>query len=512
MEFFARARGAALADSTILSGDETISALGCAILTAAGCYFSFGLGNVWWLAWLAPVPVLWLVFGETRGWKAFLIAWSAFALGLTNLVRAYGNVFPGAILALDILVPSLLFALAAMGARRVDRTLGPVPAMFAFAALWAGYDLLVSFYPGLGSIVSPAGAEVAAPILIQSAALGGFAGVTFMLGTVAAGIALSLRTGNPAPVVIAAGLLAANAAYGYLRISHPPAEAMRVALIDSNTYGYWDSHRSQTDIGQAALKVVDAYTAQIEKLGSGQVRLVVLPENVAQIAEPWREEARVRLATAADTTGATVVGGFNAFLDGARRNISWIFEPGTATPVVYEKRHLVPAVESSVFAPGPGPRVLAGGVEPEICFDMDFPRTIRRDAVAMHPRLLAVSASEIVTHGDWSNLGAAADDWFHARDAVLRSVENGVPMARSAGRGLLTLNDRYGRIVAETRTSGAFTTLLGDLPLDGPGGATLYDRIGDTFGWLCLGAGLVAASFRLPARRRPNRGTVTGLG
>jgi apolipoprotein N-acyltransferase len=79
---------------------------------------------------------------------------------------------------------------------------------------------------------------------------------------------------------------------------------------------------------------------------------------------------------------------------------------------------------------------------------------------------------------------------------VLRSVENGVPMARTAGRGLLMLSDRYGRIVTQTRTSAAFTTLIGDLPLDGRGGSTLYDRIGDAFGWLCLllGGGLVVAA------------------
>jgi apolipoprotein N-acyltransferase len=71
-------------------------------------------------------------------------------------------------------------------------------------------------------------------------------------------------------------------------------------------------------------------------------------------------------------------------------------------------------------------------------------------------------------------------------------------MARSAGRGLLTLNDRYGRIVTATRTSGSFMTLVGNLPLDGRGGSTLYDRIGDAFGWLCLalGGGLVALSLR----------------
>jgi apolipoprotein N-acyltransferase len=70
--------------------------------------------------------------------------------------------------------------------------------------------------------------------------------------------------------------------------------------------------------------------------------------------------------------------------------------------------------------------------------------------------------------------------------AVLRSVENGVPMARTARDGLLTLNDRFGRVIASARTSGGFTTLIGDLPLSGRGGNTLYDKIGDVFGWLCV--------------------------
>lgn len=474
-------------------------AIACVILTAAACYFSFGLGSAWWLAWLAPVPVLWLAFGKTRHWLAFLAAWAGFALGMTSVVRAYINVLPGPVLALDVLGPSLVFALAAIGARRVKTALGPIAAMLAFAALWTGCDLLFSIWPGSGSIVSPAGAEVAAPVLIQSAALVGFVGITFLLGTVAAGVALSLRTRNYVPVLIAAGLFAANAAYGYLRVSRPPAGGIRVGLIDSNTYAYWiDSHRSQMAIEQAARRVIDAYTAQVQRLGRGEVQLVVLPENIAQIDASWHDAAQMKLAAAADATGATVVGGFNAVIEGARRNIAWAVSPDGSSPVTYEKRHLVPVVESDVFTPGPGPRVLPDGVEPEICFDMDFPRTIRHDAVTMRPRLFAVPASEIGTHGDWSDLGAAADDWFHARNAVLRSVENGVPMARSAGRGLLTLSDRYGRIVAIARTSGEFTTVTGNLPLDGRGGSTLYDRIGDAFGWLCLmlGGGLVAVSAR----------------
>jgi apolipoprotein N-acyltransferase len=483
-----------------------MSAVICLILTAAGGYFSFGLGNAWWLAWLTPVPVLWLAFGQMKAWTAFIVAWGAFALGLTSLLRAYLHVFPALVMALEILAPSLLFALATIGARRVNTALGAVAAMFAFAALWAGSDLLFSFNPRVGSILSPAIAEVAAPVLIQSAALVGFVGITFMLGTVAAGIALSLRTRNFAPILIAAGLFAANAAYGYLRISHSPTDVMPVALIDSNTYGYWvDETFPTSGIERAALGVINAYTTQIQGLRRERVQLIVLPENIARIDARWRDDARMKLATAADTTGATVVGGFNAILEGARRNMAWALVPGVSSPVIYEKRHLVAGIESNLFIAGSAPRILPDGAEPEICFDMDFPRTIRHDAVTMQPRMLAVSASEIGTHGDWSDLGDAADDWFHARDAVLRSVESGVPMARTAIRGLLTLSDRYGRIVNERRTSGRFTTLVGNLPLDGRGGSTLYDRIGDAFGWFCcaLGLGLVAASFRRAPRPEP---------
>ncbi|HEY6925251.1 MAG TPA: nitrilase-related carbon-nitrogen hydrolase [Steroidobacteraceae bacterium] len=474
-----------------------MDAIACVILTSAACYCSFGLGQAWWLAWFTPIPVLWLVFGPTKAWRSFLLTWIAFALGLTSLLRAYVHVIPGLLLAFNILVPSVLFALAALGARHVMGTFGSTPAMFAFAALWGGFDLLLSLDPGAGSLLSPAGAEVGAPLLIQSASLVGFVGITFLLGAVAAGVALSLRTRNPAPALLAAGLFAANAMYGYWRVSHSPAGILRVALIDSNTYGYWtDFHQPAANLEAGALRVIDAYTEQIDRLRGEHVQLVVLPENISMVSREWRGRAEERLGAAANATGATIVGGFNMYVDGARRNVAWAFIPRGQTPVIYEKRQLVPGFESSLFTPGSGPRVLPDGIGLEICFDMNFQRMIRRDQAATRPRMLAVLASEIGTHGDWSSPGPAADAWFHARDAVLRSVENGVPMARSAVRGLLTLNDRYGYIIAQRRTNGEFTTLIGDLRLEKVGGTTVYDRIGDAFGWGCLalGVGLVGAS------------------
>ena len=120
-------------------------AIVCALLSAIGFYFSVGLGNQWWLAWLAPVPVLWFAFGETKPWPIFFAAFAAMALGLLNLLPAYGGLLPTPVLVLSIGAPSIAFAASVVGAARVQRRLGAVPAMFAFAALWTMFDFFASF-------------------------------------------------------------------------------------------------------------------------------------------------------------------------------------------------------------------------------------------------------------------------------------------------------------------------------------------------------------------------------
>jgi hypothetical protein len=64
------------------------------------------------------------------------------------------------------------------------------------------------------------------------------------------------------------------------------------------------------------------------------------------------------------------------------------------------------------------------------------------------------------------------------------------------------LNDRYGRVVARARSVAGFTVLVGDLPLDGRGGGTFYDKIGDVFGWVCLILSVALVGFSLARRQR----------
>jgi apolipoprotein N-acyltransferase len=94
----------------------------CAALSGLGFYFSIGLGEQWWLAWLAPIPILWLAFEDTKGWTVFLLSWAACTLGGSNIIRAYGGTLPVFVLALGICGPALLFAVDS--AVRFDRSDG----------------------------------------------------------------------------------------------------------------------------------------------------------------------------------------------------------------------------------------------------------------------------------------------------------------------------------------------------------------------------------------------------
>ena len=153
----------------------------------------------------------------------------------------------------------------------------------------------------------------------------------------------------------------------------------------------------------------------------------------------------------------------------------------------YDKHHLLPGVEPE--KPGDKRVVLdkpSGRWGLQICKDMDFPK-LSREYAAEGANLLLVPAWDF-----------NRDGWLHARMAVLRAVENGFALARSARNGLLTLSDNRGRILAETETvPDRFASITGKVNVSRE--ETFYARTGDWFAWLCV-AVFVSLS-RVPAPR-----------
>lgn len=135
-----------------------------------------------------------------------------------------------------------------------------------------------------------------------------------------------------------------------------------------------------------------------------------------------------------------------------------------------------------------------------ICKDMDFPTLGRRYAMLGVDTLL-------VPAWDFDQ-----DALWHARMAILRGVEGGFSVVRSARQGLLTVSDRYGRIVDVTASGSApVATLAARAPL-GPGEPTVYARLGDGFGWLCAISSAAAWLVSLRSRRsgRASRASPAG--
>jgi apolipoprotein N-acyltransferase len=81
--------------------------------------------------------------------------------------------------------------------------------------------------------------------------------------------------------------------------------------------------------------------------------------------------------------------------------------------------------------------------------------------------------------------------------AVMRGIEGGFAVARSARDGLLTLSDDRGRILAETSAVGRddVVSLVAELPVRG--GATPYRLWGDGFGAGCVALALALAALAL---------------
>jgi len=127
-----------------------------------------------------------------------------------------------------------------------------------------------------------------------------------------------------------------------------------------------------------------------------------------------------------------------------------------------------------------------------ICFEAIFP-DLTREFTRRGSQLLAV-----VTNDGW--FGRLVGAQQHAELAVLRTVENGVPMIRSANNGISFIVDPYGRILRQTPLF-VQTILAGPVPQ--PLAPTLYRRYGDWFMLACL-LGLLAGLVALRARaRRP---------
>lgn len=462
------------------------AALAATALAALAWWFGSGVQPQWWLAWLAPLPVLWLAPRVGARWAA-LCAFAAYVVGGLNvwsyLHTAVG--LPVLPIVCFIVLAGVMLALCALLFRRLLLRDHALAAALSVPAAWVTCEYINNLLSPHATFFNIGYTQAVALPIIQIAAVTGIWGIGFLVLLLPSAVAVQLwprvtRRDRLAVASVTALALIATVAYGAWRLQEPATSSVRIGLASL----------------QGPMRPVDSadgrafqqrYTDVMARLADAGAKILLIPETSFLTTDPGIP-AFAQLATQHDLiigTGIDFIGDPQA-----ERNMLSVIQLGAVSPATYSKHHLLLGLEQAT--PGDTYTMLNGSprIGLAICKDMDFHDTARAYA-ARRAQLLLVPASDFTVDG-----------WLHSRMAIMRGVEGGFAIARAARNGRLTLSDDRGRVVAEASSENRDAELVGDLPLHAT--STLYGRWGDWFVYLVL-AGLavcLAMSF-FPRRVTP---------
>lgn len=469
---------------------KRVFAAGAAALSVAALWFGTGLHPIWWITWLAPLPIL-LVAPSVRARSAFGVAavtWFVGELNLWPYLHRVGVPLP-VVLAL-LLIPAAVFGLDVVLFRGFLKRGRVWRAALVVPTFWVTYEFLSASASPHGTFFNLGYTQMDCLPVLQMVSLTGIWGISFCLflapATVAA-LASKSGTANQRKRLAAAvvGGVLAVVAYGAWRLgSTPPSEHKLIVALAAS-----DLSPGNSDI---AAKLLRDYSDKAGALAAKGAQLIVLPEKIAVVSDDESAEWDAVLGATAAHAHTTVIAGIDHGGATQRWNEARVYSTSGTVEAIYDKHHLLPGTED-VDQVGSKLVVLpesSGVWGVEICKDMDFPE-LSRQYGARGVALLIVPAWDF-----------DRDGWLHGRMAVMRGVESGFTIVRSAKQGLLTVSDDRGRILAEQSSSaGPMGFVLTTAPVRHDD--TVYLRYGNWFGWTNV-AGLLVIIL-IPARRKRNQ-------
>lgn len=445
---------------------------------AALVFFGTGLDPLWPLMWFAPLPVL-LFANRASWWGAALAAGLGVMLGVLNLWGVFYGLLhaPLPIIAQIYLSEGIAYALAVSLYRALLQRGAYVMALLAFPAAIVSFEYFLNVTSPHGTAGSLAYSQLHFLPFLQLASITGPWGMSFLLLAFSTALALGwhLRSTLPRQALQLTGstvaVLAVVLVFGTLRLStHQPGEEVKVGLVTS------DAETDVAEPGRPTDALFARYATPISALAAQGAQVVVLPEKLGVVLDGQTIDATdAFFGKLADVTGAgIVVGMVRIGKDDKKYNEARVFLPGHP-PVSYDKEHMLPPFES-MLTPGTALTLLPHGDATwgvQICKDLDF-TPLSADYGRKGVGLMLVPGWDFVA--DWL---------FHGHIAIMRGVESGFSVVRSAKQGSLYVSDDRGRVLAETRSSpGDFPTLLVTVPAGHD--ATLYDRLGDWVAYISL--------------------------
>jgi apolipoprotein N-acyltransferase len=450
---------------------------GAVLLSAAGWWFGTGLHPLWPLVWLAPVPVLFLSTSVSP-LSALVAVALARALGALNEWTYLSDYLrlPLVMRLGAVVLPALVTGLFALIWRRFAVSGKPLFAALSLSTGLTAVEYVYTTQSPNGTFDSQAYTQLDFLPVVQLAALTGIWGINFLIwffpGLLSAALVRgqSGRTRATAFAVLVVVTLSCIA-YGFVRLG-PTAKAsgnVRATALAS------DARIFPTDAAES-LHWLERYADESRRAAMNGSSIIVLPEKIAVVTEPDTPAVRRVYTEAARKSGTGIVVGISRLENGQRANEALLFT-ADGQIISYDKHRMIPGIElgyqpGNAFVTVPQASGVFGLL---VCKDMDFPAQTRIYG-ARHTALMLVPAWDF-----------NVDAWVHSRMAILRCVESGFAMVRSAKKGLLTIADDRGRILSESHSSkDGFSAVSAVIPLRAD--KTLYNRWGDWFAWVTIAA------------------------
>jgi apolipoprotein N-acyltransferase len=514
------------------AGRVGLSALSGALLFLACADF-----DIWPLAWVGLLPLLLVILdrdGQPRVGRPFLyglvcgiVANGGGFYWIVGLLQRFGHmplIAAVPIFLLMVAYQALTFALFAAILCRL-RTQVEVPVTWMAPLIFVACELCVPYVFPFYVAITQAWVR---PV-IQIADITGPLGVTFLLvlssGALFDVISARLRAGRRPPIqalrppLIAAGVIVACLGYGLVRIHQiearrRAADQIQVGVVQANIGIH---EKFVPGLAEQQLEVHQRLSADLARRGA---ELIVWPESSYPYALrrpvlsdfPEDDPRRIRRgfdtpllfgALTVDVSGRTRVPYNTALMMDRSGRITGTFDKnfllvfgeyipyadrmGWLHELVPEMSNFARGTTTSVF-PLDVPRLGRRYLGPMICYEDIIPAFARRlfdhQGHQPPPNLLVN-----ITNDAW--FGATSEPYEHLALAVFRAVEHRVDLVRAVNTGVSAFIDATGRVyekgpsVDPQLTPGVPpTALLAPAALMTPGG--LYQRLGETFGGVCL--------------------------
>jgi len=316
--------------------------------------------------------------------------------------------------------------------------------------------------------------------------------------------------------------------YGLIRMKEKPA-VLKVAIVQPNVGPNEKGDRESRN------RLLVELTGLVRSSAEQKPDLIILPETATIVDITRSRDLQAAFQAMADSHQVSIFTGTPLFepegsvyynsavlfnpgqvrVDSITENDSIVYLTLPRFDQIYRKIHLVPfseripyvdkialirkietgdmgdctpGKERTVFDMPSRSQNTAHKLSALICFESIFP-DLAREFTSQGADMLVN-----ITNDGW--FGKTPGPYQHCELAVLRSVENGVPLIRSANNGISLISDPYARVKKRT---GLFTqTVLVD-SVSGPLRPTFYRSYGDIFiyfGLAIIGIGLILKPFK----------------